>query len=147
MNTYFSPSLFPTLFFPKVVFPKAFFPMQDSQNTLFATFVFPNNQSSQETNFPKLLFPIGNSPNVKVPNAGQYGFFHLGQSLYRRVQAEGLQKEYNNATDRSIREATHMLPSLAFVPLFKSRKYTTCCMIIYPTNFFRWPPTSSKPIS
>jgi len=64
----FPNSFFPTLFFPKFVFPKAFFPIQDSQNTLFPTFVFPNNWCSQRTDFPKLLFPIGNSPNAKDPS-------------------------------------------------------------------------------
>lgn len=47
----------------------------------------------------------------------QYCFFHLGQSVYRRVQSEGLQELYNNPQDRALKEATHMLLSLAFVPL------------------------------
>jgi len=40
-------------------------------------------------------------------------FFHLGQSVYRKVQSEGLQAQYN---DRTLKEAVHMMLSLAFVP-------------------------------
>ncbi|KAK3909666.1 FLYWCH-type zinc finger-containing protein 1 [Frankliniella fusca] len=43
-------------------------------------------------------------------------FFHLGQSMYRRVQEEGLQVVYNDPTDRSIKTAVHQILSLAFVP-------------------------------
>ena len=43
-------------------------------------------------------------------------FFHLGQSLYRRVQSEGLQAQYNDPNDRSLKDAVHMMLSLAFVP-------------------------------
>lgn len=43
-------------------------------------------------------------------------FFHLGQSVYRRVQAEGLQEAYNNPDDRSVKEAIHMTLALALVP-------------------------------
>lgn len=46
----------------------------------------------------------------------QYCFFHLGQSTYRKVQSSGLQEQYNDPEDRSIKEATHMLLALAFVP-------------------------------
>lgn len=44
-------------------------------------------------------------------------FFHLGQSLYRRIQSEGLQRQYNDPEDRSIKENTHCLLALAFVPV------------------------------
>lgn len=47
----------------------------------------------------------------------KYCFYHLGQSVYRHVQDEGLRRQYNNPDNRSIKEATHMLLSLAFVPL------------------------------
>ncbi|XP_043473262.1 uncharacterized protein LOC122505604 [Leptopilina heterotoma] len=43
-------------------------------------------------------------------------FFHLGQSVYRRVQAEGLQTAYNHPTNREIKNYTHMMLGLAFVP-------------------------------
>jgi len=43
-------------------------------------------------------------------------FFHLGQSVYRKVQSEGLQAQYNDANDRTLKEAVHMMLSLAFVP-------------------------------
>ena len=43
-------------------------------------------------------------------------FFHLGQSVYRHVQHEGLQGRYQEENGE-IRKATHMLLALAFVPL------------------------------
>ncbi|KAK3931037.1 GPI ethanolamine phosphate transferase 1, partial [Frankliniella fusca] len=44
-------------------------------------------------------------------------FFHLGQSMYRKVAAVGLQKAYNDPEDRSVKNAVHSLLALAFVPL------------------------------
>lgn len=44
-------------------------------------------------------------------------FFHLRQSLYRRIQQEGLQEAYNNPDDRSIKEAAQMMCATAFVPV------------------------------
>lgn len=55
----------------------------------------------------KTVFPA-------VPVSGC--FFHLCQSIYRRVQGEGLQAAYNDENDRSLKLHTHMLMSLAFVP-------------------------------
>ena len=49
-----------------------------------------------------------------VPTAGC--LFHLGQNIYRNVQSEGLQTDYQSPADDSIRKATHMLISLAFLP-------------------------------
>lgn len=43
-------------------------------------------------------------------------FFHLGQSVYRNVQSSGLQEEYNDPNDRTIKVNVHMLLALAFVP-------------------------------
>jgi hypothetical protein len=43
-------------------------------------------------------------------------FFHLGQIVYRRIQAAGLQQAYNDPDDRTLKKYTHMLLSLAFVP-------------------------------
>lgn len=42
--------------------------------------------------------------------------FHLGQTLYRKIQTEGLQESYNNHEDRQLKLQTHMLLALAFVP-------------------------------
>ncbi|XP_016657895.1 uncharacterized protein LOC107883059 [Acyrthosiphon pisum] len=42
--------------------------------------------------------------------------FHLCQSLYRRIQAEGLQSQYNNLENCSIKIAAQMTGALAFVP-------------------------------
>ena len=44
-------------------------------------------------------------------------FFHLGQSVYRRIQSEGLQTAYQDTRDDTIRNQTHMLLALAFVPI------------------------------
>lgn len=44
-------------------------------------------------------------------------FFHLGQIIYRQVQAAGLQAAYRNEEDRTIKQKTHMLMCLAFVPV------------------------------
>lgn len=44
-------------------------------------------------------------------------YFHLGQSLYREIQNEGLQIAYNDPNDDSIRQQCHMILSLAFVPV------------------------------
>lgn len=43
--------------------------------------------------------------------------FHLGQAVYRRVQAEGLQAAYNNPEDRNLKTFTHMMLAVAYVPL------------------------------
>ena len=52
-------------------------------------------------------------------------FFHLGQALYKRVQESGLQGKYNDPDDRRIKECTHMLLSLAFVPVDDVRESFT----------------------
>jgi len=44
-------------------------------------------------------------------------FFHLTQSIYRRVQEEGLARRYRDPDDRSIRDFAHMTAALAFVPV------------------------------
>lgn len=43
-------------------------------------------------------------------------FFHFCQFIYRKVQGEGLQQQYNDAADRNIKLWTHILMALAFVP-------------------------------
>lgn len=44
-------------------------------------------------------------------------FFHLCQSMYRKIQELGLQTAYNNEDDRTIKDYTHMIAALAFVPI------------------------------
>ena len=44
-------------------------------------------------------------------------FFHLRQSIYRRIQSEGLQQDYNDPNDRSIKIATQKMCALAFLPI------------------------------
>lgn len=44
-------------------------------------------------------------------------WFQLRQSVNRHIQEEGLQRDYRNENDPSIREAAHMMCSLAFVPV------------------------------
>ncbi|KAK3933016.1 FLYWCH-type zinc finger-containing protein 1 [Frankliniella fusca] len=43
-------------------------------------------------------------------------FFHLGQSIYRKVQTSGLQAAYNDLDDRETKIGVHMLLAQAFVP-------------------------------
>ena len=43
-------------------------------------------------------------------------FFHLKHSMYRKIQEVGLQTQYNDAEDDTIRVETNMIPALAFVP-------------------------------
>lgn len=43
-------------------------------------------------------------------------FFHLKQSIYRKIQAFGLQTQYNDAENDTIRLQSHMIAALAFVP-------------------------------
>ena len=50
------------------------------------------------------------------PNASVYGcLFHLTKSIYRHVQANGLQQQYLN--DNLFRTNIRMIGALAFVPL------------------------------
>ena len=42
-------------------------------------------------------------------------FFHLCQSVYRYIQSVGLQREYNKPGSK-IKEASHMMCALAFIP-------------------------------
>lgn len=51
-------------------------------------------------------------PGVQVRGC----FFHLGQAVYRKVQALGLQSRYNDPDDESIRNYSHMLLALAYLP-------------------------------
>lgn len=44
-------------------------------------------------------------------------FFHLGQSLYRNIQENGLQAAYQNLENETVRNQTHMILALAFVPV------------------------------
>jgi len=43
-------------------------------------------------------------------------FFHLGQSVYGRVQTEGLQVQYSDPDDRTIKDFIHAMLTLVFVP-------------------------------
>ena len=63
-------------------------------------------------------FEVGiiNAAKAVFPDASlRCCFFHLGQSTYRHVQSCGLQVEYNDPNDRSVKEGVHMMLSLAFV--------------------------------
>jgi len=46
-----------------------------------------------------------------------YCYFHRGQSLYQKIQDDGLQVAYNDAEDRTIKEYSHIILALANVPL------------------------------
>lgn len=43
--------------------------------------------------------------------------FHLGQSVYRKVQNEGLQEAYNDPDNRTVKQNVHMMLALAYVPV------------------------------
>lgn len=61
---------------------------------------------------------IINACREVFPNIPQSGCnFHLGQIVYRRVQESGLQEQYRDPCDRSIKKYTHRLLALAFVPV------------------------------
>ena len=59
---------------------------------------------------------IINAPKKVFPNIISLSLFHLCQSFYRTVEAEGLQQRYRDPNDRSIQEAAHSMFALAFVP-------------------------------
>ncbi|KAK7604825.1 hypothetical protein V9T40_006011 [Parthenolecanium corni] len=67
------------------------------------------------TDFEKAIINAcqGVYPDVSVSCC----FFHLGQSVNRHVQQEDLQIAYNDPVDRSINVFTHMILSLAYVPV------------------------------
>ena len=44
-------------------------------------------------------------------------YFHLGQSMNRKIQEEGLQVAYRDPEDREIKTAVHMMLALAFLPV------------------------------
>lgn len=52
-------------------------------------------------------------------------FFHPSQSLYRKVQVEGLQVAYNNKNGRKIKDFTHKLVAFAFVVIRDVECYLT----------------------
>lgn len=61
---------------------------------------------------------IINAATEHFPNAQlTCCFFHLGQSVYRAIQSEGLQRAYNNPENREVKVTTHMLLALAYVPV------------------------------
>lgn len=43
--------------------------------------------------------------------------FHLCQSVFRHVQDVGMQRAYNNAEDKTIRDAVRRMCAIAFVPV------------------------------
>ncbi|KAJ4449346.1 hypothetical protein ANN_00744, partial [Periplaneta americana] len=49
------------------------------------------------------------SPRIHV-------FLSLGTVVYRRVQADGLQRAYNDGNGRQVKIETHMLLAISFVP-------------------------------
>lgn len=60
---------------------------------------------------------IINSVSAVFPDAIiRLCLFHLGQSVYRKVQSEGLQAAYSDPDNRDVKIAVHQLISLAFVP-------------------------------
>ena len=50
------------------------------------------------------------------PESIRLCLFHLCQSVYRKIQTEGLQEQYGDKDDTSLREASKSMCALAFVP-------------------------------
>ena len=65
--------------------------------------------------FEAAIIAACRSTYPNVPIAGCY--FHLCQSMYRRIIAEGLQTAYTDKNNTEVRTKTHMLLALAFVPV------------------------------
>lgn len=61
--------------------------------------------------------------------------FRLGQSIYRHVQREGLQRQYCCREDPSIGNATHSLIILAFAPPEDIEKHFQELPNVIPENF------------
>lgn len=60
---------------------------------------------------------IQNASRTQYPEIPLAGcFFHLGQSLYRRIQSEGLQSAYNDSADTTIRQEMHIMSCICPYP-------------------------------
>ncbi len=77
-------------------------------------------------------------------------YFHLGHTIYRRVQGEGLQEQYRDPLDRTVKWYTHMVLALAF---FKADVVTSFaefvwlnCMVntMNSRNFLLFKPARSR---
>ena len=104
----------------------------------FLYYIIRNTSSSSSCNtcvfpvWPKcMLLNVFNDMCISIINAAQTYIgnvraclFHLCQSVFRRVQSEGLQEQYNDENDRTIKEVTQMMCALAFVPTEKAVSYT-----------------------
>ena len=62
-------------------------------------------------------------------------YFHLSQSIYRRVQEAGVQVAYNDRDDWRIKEITHMMLSLAFIPIDDVNRVFDLLQAAVPTTF------------
>ena len=63
------------------------------------------------------MYPL-NSVKIHFGDAAiRICLFHLHQIVYRKIQAKGLQQQYLDQQDPSIRNAFHKMLALAFVPL------------------------------
>ena len=86
------------------------------QETLFAAerlglrVQHPQTMSDFELAIINAVKSIFNCESIKLC------LFHLCQFVYRRIQSEGLQEQYMNEDDDSIREAARSMCALAFVP-------------------------------
>ena len=61
-------------------------------------------------------FELGiiNAVRDEVKTQAKACFFHLRLNIFRKIQTEGLQEEYNDPDDRSIKIACQELCALAF---------------------------------
>ena len=59
---------------------------------------------------------IINAYTAVFPGTVSGCYFHFSQIIYRRVQGDGLQDQYSDPLDRTVKWFTHMLVALAFIP-------------------------------
>lgn len=78
---------------------------------------------------------IINAANSAIGDVVRACLFHLCQSVYRRIQAEGLQERYNDEEDRSIKQATQMMCATAFVPVDRVLEFFDAFMDDAPEDF------------
>ncbi|KAJ4432574.1 hypothetical protein ANN_21197 [Periplaneta americana] len=89
------------------------------QEVLFKAIMYGINVVYPESIMTDFEKAIINSAEKVLPNIEiNCCFFHLSQSVYRRVQAEDLQQRYSDPDDRQLKMSIHnMFLALAFIPM------------------------------
>lgn len=88
---------------------------EDTYRRFFAALLNAMGRHSIEVVYSDFEIAAMNAVQDLIPSARIQGcFFHLSQSVYRRVCASGLQSTYNTQEDFAV--LMRMFPSLAFLP-------------------------------